>query len=69
MGGLNRGPRKVERLNPFNVHKRVLKLGLKNLDYLLQRYKKQKALEDEQAGNEESCTWNFATCKTSSTAH
>ena len=34
-GGLNRWVRVVGRFSPFNVHKWVLKLGLKNLEKLM----------------------------------
>ena len=52
-GGLNRWVRVVGRFSPFNVHKWMLKLGLKNLEKLMycagkERLQKTKRGEDEQ---------------------
>ena len=51
--GLNRWVMVVGRFSPFNVHKWVLKLGLKNLEKLMycsgnERLQKTKREEDEQ---------------------
>ena len=49
-GGLNRWVRVVGRFSPFNVHKWVLKLGLKKSGKINVFRRKQKVAEDEEGG-------------------
>ena len=58
--GLNRWVRVVGRFSPFNVHKWVLKQGLKNLEKLMycvgnERLQKTKREEDEQCAHKKFC--------------
>ena len=59
-GGLNRWVSVVGRFSPFNLHKWVLKLGLKNLEKLMycagnERLHKTKTEEDEQCAQKKFC--------------